>query len=81
MPICSSVKFPCAVSHLFLSDLQHSSRALRALFAASQLEAWCTSHFPDTTSSGPGFKFDVVLAGDVLYKEGLPFLFFASVNR
>ena len=48
---------------------------------AEELMEWCASHFGDGGEGrGEGFRFDVLLAGDVLYKEGLPGLFFQSVE-
>ncbi|GMH69341.1 hypothetical protein TrST_g1134 [Triparma strigata] len=45
------------------------------------LEVWCRNHWTDGWGSDEKFEFDTILAGDVLYKEGLPEVFFSSVNR
>ena len=58
------------------SRLAHRCLARRR----SQLSGWCASHF-GSGQQVEAYRFDVVLAGDVLYKEGLPGLFFQSVER
>ncbi|GMI05381.1 hypothetical protein TrLO_g7656 [Triparma laevis f. longispina] len=47
----------------------------------SALEEWSRNHWSDGWGVDDKFGFDSILAGDVLYKEGLPELFFGSVNR
>jgi hypothetical protein len=41
---------------------------------------WCKSNWPDLFSSG-SVSFDYIVAGDVMYKEELPPLFFSTCNE
>ena len=44
-------------------------------------EGWCREAWPDVWSPDEAVSFDYVLAGDVMYKEGLPRLFFETARR
>lgn len=42
-------------------------------------KCWCRESWPDLWKTSEDVSFDVILAGDVLYKEDLPSLFFETV--
>ena len=51
----------------------------------ASFEQWCKEKWPNlpwnSDEEGDDVKFDLILAGDVLYKPFLPTLFFSTVNR
>jgi len=42
---------------------------------------WCRSEWPSTWTQDESIAFDILLAGDVLYKSQLPTLFFSTVKK
>jgi len=61
------------------SKICKGTKLLWGQIYSDEFETWCKTEWPDIWSQSESISFDIILAGDVLYKSMLPPLFFSTV--